>query len=1268
MKSAAKHESTFTLVKTAVFSAVLLLVISSILAYLALSYVKQNTLDEYGKSLDAVLDTTIEALELWVGQQKYMLESTVNNSELLDITLATFDVNQPVTSQNMASVRKEMNNLQVLKNTQGYMLLSTSGEFIVSNVNLSSKFGEPTPFHKDYAILLETATKQTTFIPPTQFATATKQREAYLAIITPIVRNEITVGLLAALYSPNDAMSEIAALARIGESGESYLFDKNAIMVTRSRFEPALQSINLIDEKQSSVLSIKLYDPGVNLYENPKAIRSTQHLTLMASSATSGIKDMNVQGYRDYRGINVIGTWEWLPSLQLGVTTEIDLNEALQSYRSSRMVILLLLVIGLLITALLGTLTVINSNRYTRKIQQAANILEQQVADRTQELSQTLAKLKSEQTVLQCLFDNIPDPIFCKDGNKRYIKGNNAFFTIFDKAPEEVIGFTDDDITHDIDKEYFKDTDQQVLDTGETLVFERPANLESDNHRIYQTSKSIIPFPDNSPPGIIAIARDITDQRNTEASLIQARIEAEAANKAKSEFLARMSHEIRTPMNGVIGMLDLVMDTQLTLDQTRKLEVAKSSAKSLLGIINDILDFSRVEANKLELDIVDFDLPRQIEETARALAIKAEAKGIELLVDVTTITKGMVKSDPLRIRQILTNLLNNAIKFTQKGQIHIAAHTIESAGQLQLSCSVSDTGIGIPSDKIANLFDSFTQVDSSTTRIYGGSGLGLAICKRLCNLMNGDISLSSELGKGSTFTFTIALETSSMVIKQLPKLEVKGQKVLVVDDNPVNLDILTNQFSNIELDPTCVNSVDAALALLSDTRLQFDLLVTDMNMPEKDGLELVTLVRKMAHRSEIKIVMLSSMTFSANRAELKAMGLDGCLLKPVATADLINVIKLVTGEHSVDSELINEQTLLGFSDDIHEAEFVAPAYHHVLLVEDNPVNMMVAQGLMKKLGLRFSNVFNGQECLDILAKSDSNDPINMILMDCQMPILDGYDATKAIREGAAGERYKQVPIVAMTANAMQGDKEKCLSYGMNFHVPKPIDNEYLKSILTKAFAIVPKQLSDFTMPTIDESGLDENDDSDIILPSQTLVTMDWKARPPSLMVDPKMYLKSLALFKQHFGERVYQYSNNKEGLEELAKEIHTLKGSAGNMGFSVVHDFCLALEHKIGEDSLSRADIEKLNEQLNLALTDATHILDSNPSSTNKVLSDKSASDLYKVILPYAENSEMVPFDIVDELKAIAKGMSDTDEVHLVINLLEQFDYKNLSTLLVKLK
>jgi HPt (histidine-containing phosphotransfer) domain-containing protein len=180
--------------------------------------------------------------------------------------------------------------------------------------------------------------------------------------------------------------------------------------------------------------------------------------------------------------------------------------------------------------------------------------------------------------------------------------------------------------------------------------------------------------------------------------------------------------------------------------------------------------------------------------------------------------------------------------------------------------------------------------------------------------------------------------------------------------------------------------------------------------------------------------------------------------------------------------------------------------------------------------------------------------------------------------------------------------------------------------------------------------------------------MDWKARPPSLMVDPKMYLKSLALFKQHFGERVYQYSNNKEGLEELAKEIHTLKGSAGNMGFSVVHDFCLALEHKIGEDSLSRADIEKLNEQLNLALTDATHILDSNPSSTNKVLSDKSASDLYKVILPYAENSEMVPFDIVDELKAIAKGMSDTDEVHLVINLLEQFDYKNLSTLLVKLK
>lgn len=1256
----------FSTVKPYFFVALIFVVVTAALTNIALRFIEQNELDEYGKSLQAVLDSNLEALQLWSNQQAYMLEQIANNKSLLSINDSTFNTDNSISAPTADKILQDMQRLQVIKNAKGYILLSTKGEFILSSIDVGLTTGDFTPISEQYDKLINRANQQTVFIPPTRFGSASSQSNIFLTVLTPIIKDGKTAGLLGSFYSPNTEISDIASLGRIGESGETYMFDKNGQMVTRSRFEPALQDLGLINKGATSVLNITLFDPGYNLYDHPTDKRQMNELTVMATSALKGIQGGNIVGYRDYRGIEVIGVWQWIESLQLGITTEVDLQEALQSYKSSRTIIITLVLIGLITAFLLAALIVINSVKTTRLLTKAADELEQQVEDRTLALSAALEDLKSEQTVLQCLFDNIPDPIFCKDNNKRYIKGNHAFFTLFNRAPEQVIGATDEEISHAKDIQFFKDTDQEVLDTGKTLVFERHGNNEDLNSSVFETRKSVIPFPDGRAPGVIAISRDITEQRRTEQSLKQAMVEAEAANKAKSEFLARMSHEIRTPMNGVIGMLDLVMDTSLSIEQQQKLEVARSSAQSLLGIINDILDFSRVEADKLELEIIDFDLPRQIEDSARSLAIKAEAKGVELLMDVTAVKHHMVKGDPLRIRQVLTNLLNNAIKFTQKGQIHIKAFTQRDGNDLTFTCSIEDTGIGIAEDKLEHLFDSFTQVDSSTTRIYGGSGLGLAICKRLSLLMQGKVEVHSELGKGSTFTFSAKLGMSKLTLKHMPKLDIKGLKVLVVDDNPINLDILTSQLSSIDIRPICVNTADEALSILVDEKQAIDLLLTDMNMPHKDGLSLVEEIRHSQVLPELKIIMLSSMSFNNGRQALKKQGLDGCLLKPVATSDLINVINLVTSNIEDEQGIINEHTLLGFDEKDSPLRLSLPSYHHVLIVEDNPVNMMVAEGLMKKIGLRFSNAYHGQECLDTLNASELSGTYTMILMDCQMPILDGYDATKKIRAGEAGERYKHIPIIAMTANAMQGDKEKCISYGMNFHVPKPINNHHLVNVLSQAIKLVPEHLTAFEMPVAKPTDERHSMQNELVVPYHLLSTMDWKNSPPSLMIDPKSLLKSLSLFKQHISVRDYQYSDNEEALDIFKHDIHTLKGSAGNMGFETLHEQCIVMEEKLSTQSLAASDFVWLNKLIKQAFDDADIILEHNKHLIVTAVSTRPINSILAEILTYSKNSEMVPMTLVDELKSVKNKHEQKAEIETIIALLDNFDYETLTPLIAK--
>jgi signal transduction histidine kinase/ligand-binding sensor domain-containing protein/DNA-binding response OmpR family regulator len=528
--------------------------------------------------------------------------------------------------------------------------------------------------------------------------------------------------------------------------------------------------------------------------------------------------------------------------------------------------------------------------------------------------------------------------------------------------------------------------------------------------------------------------------------LTEALKKAEEATKLKSEFLANMSHEIRTPMNGVLGMLGLLKGSGLTKEQAHRLSIANSSANSLLILINDILDFSKIEAGKLELEFIDFNLRNLIGKLTESLALSAQKKDIEIILDLTDIKLSSVKSDPNRIRQIIMNILSNAIKFTEQGEIVIAAklEATEKENELLFSCKIQDSGIGIPEEKIASLFSAFSQIDASTTRKYGGTGLGLSITKELCNLLNGNVKVSSELGNGSCFEISCLVQKSKMSPVVKPSIDSLTLSVLIVDDNKSNRDALSRQLSSWGIEVTLAESGDEALLLcdkndegsISST---FDIAIIDMNLRKMNGKELVKSIRDIEHCNSMKLVMMTSMNEQENAQHYSEIGADALLTKPMTTKDIFNALAVINNDRSslpIEPKAEHQTSIKTRLVDENEQW---PEETRILLVEDNRVNQMVALSVLKNIGLKADIAVNGVEALKSIEAAVLNKPYTIVIMDCQMPEMDGYEATKRIRAGEAGSVNISIPIIAMTANAMQGDKEKCLNAGMDDYLTKPIE-------------------------------------------------------------------------------------------------------------------------------------------------------------------------------------------------------------------------------------
>ena len=644
--------------------------------------------------------------------------------------------------------------------------------------------------------------------------------------------------------------------------------------------------------------------------------------------------------------------------------------------------------------------------------------------------------LRQTEGKYKAIIESIEDGVFELDpeGNVRFT--NDAMCKLIGRSEEELLGMRLADVMEPRDAEEFAAAVETVRQTGEMLESPESTIPRADGGKRYvETSLSLIRHAINEVAGFRGIMRDVTRRKQAEA-LQQEKVAAEAASRYKSEFLANMSHEIRTPLNSIIGLVELTLESELTPEHREDLNVVLSASHALLAIINDILDFSKIEAGKLELEKTALSIRSFLSESTRILAGKAHSKGLEMAYRVEPTVPDKLMGDPTRLRQILLNLIGNAIKFTETGEVVVSVFAEkETAADILMHFTVKDTGIGIPIEKQGKIFSAFAQADGSTSRRYGGTGLGLTVSTQLVTLMGGRIWVESQANQGSTFHFTAHFEVIPEKKEKtaLPDdVDLSGVRVLIVDDNSTSREIIRETLESWRMFPVPASSVDQAQQILiqkTQSGIPFDLALIDSDMPGVDGF---SMVRWINNQKEIDINLIMMLTHTRNRSmtDIKELGVKVTIKKPITHSDLLIAIKNALGIVRTRKEMQTDHTATA-----NESKKMPLK---ILVAEDLPFNQKFILRLLERWQHRTVLVENGQEVLEALVK----DTFDLILMDVQMPEMDGLEATRAIREQEK-KTGGHIPIIAMTAHAMKGDRERCLAAGMDEYVSKPISSENL---------------------------------------------------------------------------------------------------------------------------------------------------------------------------------------------------------------------------------
>jgi len=806
-------------------------------------------------------------------------------------------------------------------------------------------------------------------------------------------------------------------------------------------------------------------------------------------------------------------------------------------------------------------------------LQQARESLELRVQERTVDLKKEIVQKTAAQEKLQRSLKELEDLKFALD--QHAIVGrtdergiitfaNDKFCSVSQYSREELLG-QDHRILNSKyhGKEFFAGL-WKTIKSGE--VWKGEIKNRAKDGSFYWVDSTIVPFRDGlgKPKQFIVIRMDITGLKRIEEELRAAKDAAEGASRAKSEFLANMSHEIRTPMNGIIGMTELALDTQLTVEQREYLNMVKTSAASLLTLINDILDFSKIEAGKLDLDVADFSLRQSIGETLKALGFRAHQKGLELAWRVAQDVPDYLAGDASRVRQVLVNLVGNAVKFTERGEVVVEIERDPtSTGEIVvLHFCVRDTGIGIAKEKHGMVFGAFTQADSSTTRKYGGTGLGLAITRRLIDLMGGKLWLESEQGVGSAFHFTIRFEPASAQpapFYQDPKI-LSHASILVVDDNETNRIILVEMLGRWGMQVATAKDAREALEILGRAGSQaprFAAVISDLQMPHMDGFEFVENIRKSAQFGRIPVLMLSSSAQQGEHERCRQLGISAHLAKPIQPSELLDAILSALSLHASEPSEAHGKTQ-------DETQEVLPQSNwrqgmKVLLAEDNAVNRTLATRLLQKHGHTVVVVENGRQALEALER----ETVDLVLMDVQMPEMDGLEATAAIREKEK-KTGDHLPIIALTAHAMKGDREKCLAAGTDDYLTKPIRTADL-------FAAVERLTHAKTIATAEAT-------SAVNSPRANVFDNDAALR--HVEGDRDLLDEIIRIFADQCPRTMFEIQNaiRAADLSVLERAAHSLKGAASNLCADGVTQSAAELEEsaRSGDSSRSREQFQAL--------------------------------------------------------------------------------------------